>query len=173
MEEKSWHPVPSDNGNFEVARLLREIPPAHYTFKIKSFSLLSQLLLDAKQKNFESSVFEASDFKWKLSLYPHGDKERNGEGHISLYLVIADRHNLPLGWEVNVNFKLFVFDQIQDKYMTVQGTNCFSAPSYSWGWSSVLSLTDLHDASKGFLVDNSLIIEANVSAISTVKNFSK
>lgn len=64
-------------------------------------------------------------------------------------------------------------NQYHDQHLEITGTDCFSAPTYSWGISSVLSLTDLHDASKGFLVNNSLIIEANVSAISTVKNFSK
>ena len=45
----------------------------------------------------------------------------NGSGHISLYLAIVETENLPLGWEIYVNFKLFVFDQIQDKYLTIHG----------------------------------------------------
>ncbi|CAL5381004.1 unnamed protein product [Camellia sinensis] len=143
MEEgKSCHPIPPlhnansgfvgnfelsvmlENGNLElleVTRSLREIPPAHFIFKVESFSQLSQLLSDAEVQNYESDIFEASGYKWKLSFYPNGDKKRKGEGHISLYLVIAETSNLPLGWEVSVNFKLFVYDQIQDKYMTIQG----------------------------------------------------
>nr|POE45250.1 hypothetical protein CFP56_43012 [Quercus suber] len=41
-------------------------------------------------------------------------------GHISLYLEITETGELPLGWEVNASFKLFVFDQIRDEYLTVQ-----------------------------------------------------
>ncbi|XP_057466649.1 ubiquitin C-terminal hydrolase 13-like isoform X3 [Actinidia eriantha] len=275
MEVKPRH---LNNGN-DVARTLRNIPPAHYSLKIGSFSLLSRMLSDADMQNYESDIFEASGYKWKLSLYPNGDKERNGEGYISLYLVIAETSNLPLGWEVNVNYKLFVFDQIQDKYMTFQevfvinysgrgesltlmkgldttftwtiqkfsslqsryhysdtfsignrkwnlllypkgddrqkdkflslflvsndcktlpserktyatyrlrirnqyrlksaeitGTKFFSVTGRCWGYSSFLSLKDLRDASKGFLVNDTLIVQAEVSAISTVKNFSK
>ncbi|CAL5381006.1 unnamed protein product [Camellia sinensis] len=51
-------------------------------------------------------------------------------------------------------------------------SDCFTSSSISWGTSSLLSLTDLHDASKGFLVNDTLIVEAEVSGISTVKNFS-
>jgi hypothetical protein len=36
-------------------------------------------------------------------------------------LAIADTENLIDGWEVNVNFKLFVFDQKNNNYLTIQG----------------------------------------------------
>lgn len=57
----------------------------------------------------------------KLVLYPNGDKSRNGDGYISLYLVIADTTGFPPGWEINAIFKLFVYDQLQDKYLTIGG----------------------------------------------------
>ena len=62
-----------------------------------------------------------SQLNRRLLLYPHGNKKRNGDGCISLYLQIAETETLPLGWQINVNFKLFVFDQIQDKYLTIEG----------------------------------------------------
>jgi hypothetical protein len=59
----------------------------------------------------------------RLALYPNGRKNSNGKGHISLYLEIANTEHLPRGWEVNVNIiKFFVFDQIRDKYLIIQGT---------------------------------------------------
>jgi hypothetical protein len=58
----------------------------------------------------------------RLVLYPNGNKKSNGNGHISLYLAIAATDDLPLGWEVNVNIRFFVFDQIRDKYLTIQST---------------------------------------------------
>lgn len=56
----------------------------------------------------------------KLSLYPHGDGKRGGKGHISLYLVLAEASTLPLGQEIRTFFKLFVYDQIRNNYLTVQ-----------------------------------------------------
>ena len=55
----------------------------------------------------------------KLILYPNGDDEV--EDHISLYLAITSKDNLPLGWEVKVIFRFFVYDRIKDNYLTVQG----------------------------------------------------
>ncbi|KAI8025774.1 hypothetical protein LOK49_LG02G03330 [Camellia lanceoleosa] len=55
--------------------------------------------------------------------------KRGVNGHISLYLAIAETKTLPLGWEVNANFKLFVYNHIQDKYLTIQGIAAFVVQS--------------------------------------------
>ncbi|KAK7841563.1 hypothetical protein CFP56_015187 [Quercus suber] len=44
----------------------------------------------------------------------------NGTGHISIYLSIVNTEKSPLGWEVNASFNLFVYDQIRDKFLTIQ-----------------------------------------------------
>ena len=54
--------------------------------------------------------------------YPNGDTENNGENYVSLYLEIAETEAFPVPWEVNVNFKLFVHDQLEDNYLVIQGT---------------------------------------------------
>lgn len=153
----------------QVARSFRDVRPAHYTLKIESFSLLSQILEDAGVQNYESDIFEAGGFKWKLSLYPRGDKERNGEGYISLYLVIAETNSLPLGWEVNVDFKLFVFDQIRDQYMTIQGTNGkvrrFHRTKTEWGFSQLVSLGSFNDVANGYLIQDMCVFGAEVSVV--------
>ena len=45
----------------------------------------------------------------------------------------------------------------------------FSASSHDWGFSQLLSRKDLEDASKGFLVEDTLIVEAEIMVMSTVK----
>ncbi|CAL5359402.1 unnamed protein product [Camellia sinensis] len=169
-EEKSCHPIPPlHNANSDIARSLRDIPPAHYTLKIESFSELAQLLLDAEVQNYESDIFEAGGYKWKLCLHPNGDKETNGEGHISLYLVIAETSDLTLGWEVNVNFKLFVYDQIQDKYMTIQDANGkvrrFHRMKTKWGFAQLLPLGTFNDAANGYLIHDTCVFGAEVLVI--------
>ena len=57
----------------------------------------------------------------RLSIYPKGNEKMNGSGHISIYVAIVDTEKYTLGWEIYVNFKLFLFDQIQDKFLTIQG----------------------------------------------------
>ncbi|KAF6173474.1 hypothetical protein GIB67_027169, partial [Kingdonia uniflora] len=95
----------------------REIPPLHYNFKIQSFSLLSKNSVE----RYDSADFESGGHKWKLSLYPNGNAGKNGKDHISLYLLMTDTDSLTSGWEVNVVYRLFLYDQIRDKYLAVEG----------------------------------------------------
>ncbi|KAE9455379.1 hypothetical protein C3L33_12702, partial [Rhododendron williamsianum] len=112
-----------------TVRSIRDVPPAHYSLKLTSFSLF----LNADIGNYTSRVFEAGGYKWKLCVHPNGNEKMNVGRHISLYLVIADTETLPPGWEVNVNFKLFVFDQIRDKYLAVQDAEGDPANNiYTW-----------------------------------------
>uniref|UniRef100_A0A6N2LR46 Protein kinase domain-containing protein n=1 Tax=Salix viminalis TaxID=40686 RepID=A0A6N2LR46_SALVM len=124
----------------------RHVAPAHYSMKIDSFSLLSEMV----DNSYESREFEASGYK-KLILYPNGDKSRNGDGYISLYLVMADTTGFPPGWEINAIFKFFVFDQLQDKYLTIGDGRLkrFSAIKNKWGFPQMLSLSIFNNASNG------------------------
>jgi hypothetical protein len=130
-----------------IVRSTTSLPTAHYVFQIKNFSVL----LGMREENCHSSQFEVGGYHWcifrtpllsaivfffflikkmnsffsmsrKLVLYPNGKKDSNGSGHISLYLAIAATNDLPLDWNVNVHIRFFVFDQIRDKYLSIQGT---------------------------------------------------
>ncbi|XP_059653042.1 uncharacterized protein LOC132300106 isoform X2 [Cornus florida] len=100
----------------KVTRSLRDISPADYIFKIESFSVL----LGALEK-YESKVFKAGGYEWKLSLYPGGNKNRDVKDHVSLYLQLANTTKIRGDWEANVKFTLFVFDHICDKYLAIEG----------------------------------------------------
>ena len=60
-------------------------------------------------------------FVRRLVFCPNGDKLQNGENHISLYLQIAETETFLAPWEVNAEFKLFVHNQLEDKFLAVQG----------------------------------------------------
>ena len=127
----------------EVSRTLRSIQPAHYLFRVDSVSVLLKTCI----KKYNSGDFEAGGYKWWVSFessfplflllfllkikillhlqeivsLPNGNEKSVGEGHISLYLEISEIEKLPVGWEVTVIFKLFVYNHIHEKYLTVQG----------------------------------------------------
>ena len=42
----------------EISRTTRHLPPAHYSLRVKTYSLLSET------EKYESGVFEAGGFKW-------------------------------------------------------------------------------------------------------------
>ncbi|XVE74081.1 hypothetical protein DITRI_Ditri11bG0170500 [Diplodiscus trichospermus] len=145
-----------------IRRITRDFPPAHYLFKVEGLSLLVKTGVE----KYESDVFEAAGHKWRLSLYPNGDNKSNGNGFISLYLVIDERENLPLTWEVNVSFRLFVLDQIRDKYLTIEDSDGavkrFHWMKTEWGFAQLLSLESFNDTSNGYLVGDCCIFGAEV-----------
>ncbi|KAG6765688.1 hypothetical protein POTOM_029741 [Populus tomentosa] len=96
---------------------ISDASPVHYIVKIELFSLLAK---NAVEK-YESGVFKAGGYTWKLVLYPSGNKSRNVKDYISLYLAKVDASSLPLGWEVHVIFRLFLLDQNKDSYLVIQG----------------------------------------------------
>ena len=55
----------------------------------------------------------------KLVLYPNGSAKRYG--HISLYVALAKSNTIPCGSQIDVMLKFFVYDDIQDKYLTIHG----------------------------------------------------
>ncbi|KAI8554619.1 hypothetical protein RHMOL_Rhmol05G0112000 [Rhododendron molle] len=152
----------NNNDAVGVLRTIRDAQPAHYLFKIESFSILSE----EKIEKYESDDFEVGGYKWGLCFYPNGNKKRNGDGHISLYLVIRDTDELPPGWEVNVQFKFFVFDHVRDKYLTVQDADCrtrrYHQMRTEWGISKLISLDTFKKSTNGYLLDDSCVLGVEV-----------
>lgn len=151
----------------DTVREERHVAPAHYSMTIDSFSLLSDMVANSYLEQYESREFEASGYKWKLVLYPNGDKSRNGDGYISLYLVMADTTGFPAGWEINAIFKLFVYDQLQDKYLTFGDGRLrrFCAIKNKWGFPQMLPLSIFNNASNGYLIGDSCVFGAEVFVI--------
>ncbi|KAF6173473.1 hypothetical protein GIB67_027168 [Kingdonia uniflora] len=163
-ENMNTRPQPEVNNIEErVIRSTRELPPFHYNFKIQSFSLLSKNSV----VKYDSAVFESGRYKWKLSLYPKGNADKNGNGHISLYLVMTETESLTSGWEVSVVYRLFLYDQIRDKYLTVEDNNGgryrrFHGLKTEWGFSQLISHVTFYNSCNGYLVDDTCVFGAEI-----------
>ncbi|KAH9687511.1 TRAF-like family protein [Citrus sinensis] len=103
--------------DLSIGRSTSHVPPADYIVRIKSYSLLAE---EAIVEKYESGAFQARGHKWKLVIYPKGNKSKNAKDHISLYLAVADTSSLTFGWEVNAVSRLFLLDQNQDSYSVAQ-----------------------------------------------------
>ncbi|KAI8028297.1 putative disease resistance RPP8-like protein 2 [Camellia lanceoleosa] len=130
-----------------ILRSLSDVPPAHYNFKIEYFSSF----LNSKIENLESGVFEAGGYKWIVSLYPNGNKKRKANGHISLYLAIAETKTLPVGWEVHVDAE--------------GGIRRFHWMKTEWGFDELVLLNTFNDASNGYLFEDCCVFGAEVFVI--------
>ncbi|KAL6193561.1 hypothetical protein ACLB2K_034645 [Fragaria x ananassa] len=150
----------------EVSGILRsysDSPPTHYSVEIQFVSLLAEKYLE---DGYESKEFEAGGYKWKLVFYPNGNKKRNVEDHISLYLVMAGVDSLDSSWEVYVDFRLFLLDQNKGNYLVFEDAftkkKCFHGAMPSAGFDKLIPLEDFTDVSNGFLVDDTCVFGAEV-----------
>ncbi|WCJ17762.1 TRAF-like family protein [Euphorbia peplus] len=153
----------------KVTRELRDVRPAHYLFKIENFSLL---LSNPKIHKYESTIFEVAGYKWNLCVYPKGNTEVNEDEHISLYLVLSESNKFTLHQEINVCFKLFVYNQILDKYLTIQDGNGtisrFRGTKKKFGFDQLLPLNEFNDASNGYLIKDCCIFGAEIFIVEPV-----
>ncbi|XP_047309378.1 uncharacterized protein LOC124912774 [Impatiens glandulifera] len=103
----------------------------------------------------------------RLHIYPNGNKMKDGEGHISIYIELMDTSSLPIGWTVTALVNLFVFDQIRGKYFTVPDYSAvrFSAVNLEWGITRFVELKVFNDSSNGYLVGDECVFGAEVFII--------
>ncbi|CAL5194448.1 unnamed protein product [Lathyrus oleraceus] len=143
----------------------RKAPPSHYTFKIQSFSLLSK----ASIEKCVSEEFEAGDHKWSLSIYPTGNLKGNGQGHVSIYLMLMDTTSLPNDWELNAIINFSAYNYNDDEYVTTQDATVrrFHVMKTEWGISKFISLETFLDPSNGYLNDDDCVFGAEVFIIKT------
>lgn len=155
----------SKGGVLEMSRSVRDAHPAHFMFKIESFSTI----VEENIEELESDDFEVADYKWRLCLYRCGNEKANGSGYVSLYLVVKDTDKLPHGWELNVHFKLFIYNHIEDNYLTVEDAGekprRFHAMNSQCGFSRLISLDEFNDMSNGYLFEDSCVFGAEIFVI--------
>ncbi|ONM32290.1 Ubiquitin carboxyl-terminal hydrolase 13 [Zea mays] len=121
-----------------------------FTWTIESFSRLNT-------KKHYSDVFVVGGYKWRVLIFPKG----NNVDHFSMYLDVADSGNLPYGWSRYAQFSLAVVNQIHPKYTIRKDTqHQFNARESDWGFTSFMPLSDLYDPSRGYLVNDTIIVEA-------------
>ncbi|KAL8035450.1 hypothetical protein ABFS82_12G095100 [Erythranthe guttata] len=143
---------------------MRDALPAHFLTKIESFSLLLEYGID----KYETREFEAGGLKWRLIIYPDGDEYENKEKghHISVYLALSDISSLSADWEFNVVFTIFLYNQILDKYHCFRvKERRFNETKCKWGFPKLMFKKMLFDQSNGYLVDDNLVIGAEVLVI--------
>ncbi|XP_058743179.1 ubiquitin C-terminal hydrolase 13-like isoform X6 [Vicia villosa] len=126
--------------------------PTRYEWKIDNFSRMNT-------KKLYSDIFVAGSFKWRVLIFPKG----NNVDYLSMYLDVADSTSLPYGWSRYAQFSLAVVNQIHNKYTIRKDTqHQFNARESDWGFTSFMPLGELYDPSRGYLMNDTLKIEADV-----------
>ncbi|PIN20931.1 Ubiquitin carboxyl-terminal hydrolase [Handroanthus impetiginosus] len=132
-----------------------------YTWTIQNFSRLNV------RKQY-SGVFEYNDCKWRILIFPRG----NNADYLSIYLDVADSAILPYGWSRCAHFSLAVVNQVNSKYSIRRETrHQFNARESDWGFASFMPLGELYDPTRGYLVHDVCIIEAEVAVFRSMDNW--
>ncbi|CAH8348830.1 unnamed protein product [Eruca vesicaria subsp. sativa] len=131
-----------------------EEPPAmKFTWLIPGFTRINF------RKHY-SDVFVAGGFKWRVLIFPKG----NNVDQLAMYLDVADAASLPYGWCRYAHFGLTVVNQINNRYSVRKETqHQFNARESDWGFTSFMPLGELNDPTRGYLVNDTVLIEAEVA----------
>ncbi|KAK9019693.1 hypothetical protein V6N11_054203 [Hibiscus sabdariffa] len=135
---------PSKDGNGEITKV---------TWRIENFSCI-------KRQKFYSEHFTVDGNKWRLSIYPKGDK---GD-HLSIYLEVADLITLPPGWTRYAQYGFALIDQIDRRTSMAKVAEAeFKGKESGWGFTSFLARSELDDPKRGYLLNDSCLVEAYIS----------
>ncbi|KAJ4979070.1 hypothetical protein NE237_009850 [Protea cynaroides] len=151
-------PQPMEVAQAETASTVEnqpvEDPPlSRFTWTIENFSRLNT-------KKHYSDIFYVGGYKWRVLIFPKG----NNVDHLSMYLDVADSANLPYGWSRYAQFSLAVVNQIHSKYTVRKDTqHQFNARESDWGFTSFMPLSELYDPGRGYLANDTVIVEAEVA----------
>ncbi|XP_010558916.1 PREDICTED: ubiquitin carboxyl-terminal hydrolase 12-like [Tarenaya hassleriana] len=128
-------------------------PTLKFTWTISNFSRLNT------RKHY-SDMFIVGGYKWRILTFPKG----NNVDHLSMYLDVADSASLPYGWSRYAQFSLAVVNQIHNRYSIRKETqHQFNARESDWGFTSFMPLSELYDPSRGYLVNDTVVVEAEVA----------
>ncbi|XP_019461341.1 PREDICTED: ubiquitin carboxyl-terminal hydrolase 12-like isoform X2 [Lupinus angustifolius] len=123
-----------------------------FTWTIENFSRLTRKVY--------SDDFYVGGYKWRILIFPKG----NNVDHLSMYLDVADSTTLPYGWTRYAQFSLSIVNQIQSKYSVRKETqHQFTARESDWGFTSFMPIAELSDSSRGYVVNDTCIVEADVA----------
>ncbi|KAH7835832.1 hypothetical protein Vadar_030296 [Vaccinium darrowii] len=97
-----------------------------------------------------------------LMVYPKGVSSQRGE-YLCLGIKLLADTSLPPGEQLFAEYKLRIRDQIHGQHHEKTDAALFSISTRScWTYSKFLSLSAIHDTSKGFLVNDTLIVEGQI-----------
>ncbi|XP_048552821.1 uncharacterized protein LOC125533082 [Triticum urartu] len=126
-----------------------------YTWTMNNF-----LELDSQQ-SVRSPTFEVGGHKWNIGMYPRGDKRCPDCLTLALYLDSSDE--LFLESRKVVKITLSILDQKSGEYFTrTTGLLACIHPD-GWGWYNFLPLKELHDMSRGYLMESKCVLKADIT----------
>ncbi|CAI9095951.1 OLC1v1031998C1 [Oldenlandia corymbosa var. corymbosa] len=118
-----------------------------------------------KTKKLFSKEFEVGGNKWRVTTIPKCNNVNTNEDYLSIFLCVADSVNLPLDWSYPALYSLAIVDQIDDDRTVMQcESKRFSRLYSEGGFRYFMTLRELRNPNKGFLVNDTLLVKFKVEA---------
>ncbi|XP_074566244.1 uncharacterized protein LOC141822828 [Curcuma longa] len=136
----------------ESLSLNKELTPRIYTWEIKDVSKSKEIVLN-------SETFDAGGYNWTISLYPNSPTYKD---FLGVFLKLDNAAGLAANTSVYVDYSLCLLDQNNARHLKFTVKRLFSSKSTNWGWHEFLRWNDVRDPTRGFLVDDTCIVEASV-----------
>ncbi|KAJ9551989.1 hypothetical protein OSB04_016034 [Centaurea solstitialis] len=127
-----------------------------YTWTIENFLTITEKVL-------YSEIFKVGNVKWRLSLYPKGNKLGAGT-NLSLYLNVHDPASLPAGWRVYAYFILRLKNQ-NGNNIEKASEKWLNSLEVDWGFDHFMLLKQLDDGTNSFLLNGSLTVEVDILSV--------
>ncbi|XP_059665800.1 MATH domain and coiled-coil domain-containing protein At3g58270-like [Cornus florida] len=130
------------------------------TWTIENFTRLNT-------KSVYSESFYVGGYKWRVLIYPKGNKNSD---HFAIYLDVADSETLPYGWTKHIKFSVSVINHIDNKTTVKKDAqHQFHAQESDWGFTSFLPLSELSDPSRGYIVNDTCVVEVDFHGFRSVE----
>ncbi|KAJ9552125.1 hypothetical protein OSB04_016170 [Centaurea solstitialis] len=144
--------------------------------------------LDVTERVLHSEIFKFGNVKWKLSIFPKGTGKGEGE-YLSIFLMLHDAALLPDGCRVFAKHKLRLKNQSViniDRELDIEAVYhhqlfllCFFTGYSRWfdksschgGFPCFMPLNYVKDPRMGFLLNRSIIVEAEFLLLGMLKKF--
>ncbi|KAL1188204.1 Ubiquitin C-terminal hydrolase 12 [Cardamine amara subsp. amara] len=159
--------IPSLFKKFELFSVTDHFSNPRFTWTLRGFSTLLK-------DSYLSDEFSIGGRSWNVRVYPNGDATREGKA-LSMFLCLSGNEKLRPYEKIYVRAKLRVLNQRQLNNVEKQLDAWFSGLGYAgssgWGFPEFISLSDLKESSKGFVVNDMLIVQVEFEAVSSTKYF--
>ncbi|KAL9254570.1 MATH domain and coiled-coil domain-containing protein [Drosera capensis] len=126
-----------------------------FTWRIKQLSEVTE---------GQSSEFIMEGRLWELIIHPRGFGGAQGKS-LSLFLNLVDCSDLIKGIKLFVGKTLRVKNQLNEDDVSVSTCGWYTNAKPCKGISHLLSVSDLHNANKGFKVEDQVIVEVELNLI--------
>ncbi|KAL0642862.1 hypothetical protein Bca4012_041152 [Brassica carinata] len=149
-ENNSYYNVEANLGE---TRAFREERPSSKIVTIAGYSVIK-----GRFEPYESSVFEAAGYRWRLVLYVIGNKNDGGAGHISLYVRMEETESLPM-----VGKSMLISNSLSTIQRPINGTvKRYNAAKKEWGFGKLISLSIFENTNNGYIVQDTCSFGAEI-----------